>query len=169
MTYFLKILWQNFYETFFDRFCDRFLTVLGVIMFPYTIYSETDIFFTFCFYSFKMVSGNLTFLVLTCGKWSIFLVKVEAKVLVLTTTLFFFRNFYIFLVYIKLIVNRNLYVMKIKTKTSTWYKLKKYRNFWKNSVIVKTRTLASTLTKKILHFPHVSTRNVKFPETILKL
>ena len=84
-----------------------------------TLYSESFIFFTFCFYSYKMVSENLTSLLLTCGKWSIFLVKVKAKVLVLTTTLFFFRNFYIFLVYIKLIVNRNSYVMKIKTKRST--------------------------------------------------
>ena len=98
------------------------------------IYSESFIFFTFCFYSYKMVSENLTSLLLTCGKWSIFLVKVKAKVLVLTTTLFFFRNFYIFLVYIKLIVNRNSYVMKIKTKRSTWYKLKIYRNFWKKRV-----------------------------------
>ena len=41
----------------------------------------------------------MTSLVLTLAKWSIFfLLKVKAKVLVLTTTLFFFRIFYIFLV-----------------------------------------------------------------------
>ena len=50
--------------------------------------SESFIFFTFCFYTYKMVSENLTSLVLTRGKWSIFLVF-KVKVLVLTTTLFF--------------------------------------------------------------------------------
>ena len=53
-------------------------------------------FLPFVFDSYKIVLQNLTSLVLlTLGKWSIFLVKVEAKVLVLTslfsmtTTLFF--------------------------------------------------------------------------------
>ena len=112
------------------------------------IYSESFIFFTFCFYSYKMVSENLTSLVLTRGKWSIFLVKVKAKVLVLTTTLFFFRNFYIFLVYIKLIVNRNSYVMKIKTKRSTWYKLKIYRNFWKKECGCQDKDLSFNFNQK---------------------
>ena len=73
----------------------------------------------FCYESSKIESQNLTSLVLRLNKDKVLLIKVKAKALVLTTTLFFFRNFYIFLVYVKMIVNRNSYVMKIKTKRST--------------------------------------------------
>ena len=62
-------------------------------------YRCSNIFFTFVFDSYKIVSQKLTSLVLTQGKWSIFLVKVKAKVLVLTTTLFFQKFLYIFSLY----------------------------------------------------------------------
>ena len=106
----------------------RFVDIWFRFFLAYTVNQVYSL--CFVFDSYKIVSQNLTSLVLTLGKWSIFLVKVKAKVLVLTTTLFFFRNFYIFLVYINLIVNRNSYVMKIKTKRSTWYRLKIYRISW---------------------------------------
>ena len=41
----------------------------------------------------KLTHNYLTSLVLTMGKGSIFLIKVKANILVLTTTLFFSRNF----------------------------------------------------------------------------
>ena len=62
------------------------------------------------------------------------LIKVKAKYLVLTSSLFFSRIFYLFFVYIKLMSEENSYVMKINKVKSTWNKLKLNRNFWKKRV-----------------------------------
>ena len=62
------------------------------------------------------------------------LIKVKAKYLVLTSSLFFSRIFYLFFVYIKLMSEENSYVVKINKVKSTWNKLKLNRKFWKKRV-----------------------------------